>query len=70
MLSNEEPYESSDGSYSTEHKKDKTDPICKQQRGRKQRKRMKNKTKTMVELQGVKLTTGNKKTPKASCLIF
>ena len=70
MLFNEKPCESSDESYSAEDKKDGTNPICNQQPGRKQRRRMKNKTKTMVELQGVKLTTGNKKTPKASCVIF
>ena len=45
MLSNEEPCESSDESYSAEDKEGGTDPICRQKRGRKQRKRKKNKTK-------------------------
>ena len=37
MLSNKEPCENSDKSYSTEDEEDGTDPICNQQRGRKRR---------------------------------
>ena len=46
-----------------------TDPICKQQRGQKQRKWKKNKTKTTAKLQGVKLTTSNNKTHEMLCII-
>ena len=37
MLSNKEPCENSDKSYSAEDEEDGTDPICNQQRGRKRR---------------------------------
>ena len=50
MLTNEEPCENLEESYSAEDEKDGTDPTCNQQRGKKQRKRKKNKTKTMAEL--------------------
>ena len=66
MLANEESCESLDESYSAEDEENGTDPTCNQQRGRKQRKRMKNKT--AAELQGVKLTTDNNKTNGTLCI--
>ena len=48
MLSNEEPGESSNELYYAEDEEDGTDPICNQQRGQKQRKWKKDKTKSMA----------------------